>query len=488
MESSYPDDEIKRLHASFIEVMESDRNYTSFSEDDLIDIFDYTCSLSDTYVMAEVVIAGEIHYSNSKELLKRKALLYHHLDQEDVCLSILNQLPSDHFLNIIASTKTELNTCGWFDSFCGRLVTIPDGTIEDGDIIYTVDFFNSLNRIDILVKLADELSRLSEYPSTIYNELFHLFCENGEYVSASEFGKKFTEIEPFNSFVWTELADLYNAHLGDTQAALECVDFALAIDPDSLGALLVKSSAIFESDPDESRRVVDKMMSISPTDPMSFYARAIFNINNGNKQQGIDDLLQAISSQPTNGKRELVELLLKVIDKPLNDVSLEMIKSIFEEDDSIDAVKWCDSLILNGRYVGACQLFELAYEIGRFDFSAKDSIYIAVESLYRMSKFNQIKDLLDLGCKNKPQLRLKLPMPLALIYSLVWFRISPISKPDIISFLNNRLSVYMSKLESRKVNERLIDEAAAKRMKLFVEELSSGSEDIRYLDIIDPFV
>ncbi len=487
MESSYPDDEIKRLHASFIEAMESDRNYSSFSEDDLIDIFDYSCSISNDFVVAEVIIAGERCFPNSRELLKRKALMYHHLGQEDACEAILNQLPTNSFLNFVVSTKDLTSSPRLIDLISKQLENIKTGTIEDGDIMYAVDFFNSLNCVDVLTELADEFSRISEYPSTIFNELMHLFWEKNEYHKAAEYGRKLTDVEPFNSSAWTELADLYNVHLANPQAAVECADFALAIEPNSLGALIVKSSALYEQNPEESRNIVALIMDLAPTDSMSFYARAILNINDGRREQGIEDIIHAISLEPMSGKKELVELLMKVIDTPLS-ISIEnLIKPIFDEDDSIDAVKWCDALISSGNYVGAYQVFKMAYSVSKYDFAASDSIYLAVEVLYRMKYFEQVIELLNSGCKNNLELRLRMPMPLALIYSLAWIRLHPANLNEVRDYVNEKLALYILTPENKKVTDLLIEEASAQRMKLLAARISSENESIA-IDDIDPFL
>lgn len=487
MESSYTDDEIKRLHASFVEAMESDRNYASFSEDDLIDVFDYSCSISDDYVITEVIIAGERYFQNSRELLKRKALMYHRFEQDRACELILNQLPSDSFLNLIVSVKNEQSNSHWLDNFRHKLGGIESGTIEDGDMMYAVDFFESLNRVDVLMSLSDELSRISEYSSTIYNELMHLLWEKGDYSDALDCGRKLTDIEPFNALAWTELADLYNVHLGNHRMAIECADFALAIEPNSIGALMVKSSALYESNPEESRKIVSNIMKLAPLDSMSFYARAILNINDGKREQGVSDILYAISLKPNSGRRELIELLFKVIDKPLLQSEEGIIRSFFEEEDSYDAVKWCNSLITSGCYVGAYMVFKLSYEVSKYDFAVPDAIYLAVEALYRMKYYNQVIQLLDSGCKNSSELRLNIPMPLALIYSLAWFRSNPENSSDIITYINSRLELYIMSANSCKITERLIEEASVRRMKLLGEELTSNMGLSKLYDI-DPFV
>ena len=487
MESSYSDDDIKRLHASFIEAMESNRNYTSFSEDDLIDIFDYACNISDEYIITEVIIAGERCFPESKELLKRKALMYHRLGQDDACIAVINQFLPDSFLNLIIEAKKEQSISSWLPLFKEHLCRIKSGTIEDGDIIFTVDFFDSLNHIDILTSCANELSRISEYPSTIFNELFHLLWEKGYYKEASEFGRKLTEIEPFNALAWTELADLYNVNLGSIEEALECADFALAIDPNHVGALMVASSALYESKPEKSREIVAEIMKIAPNDPMSYYSRAILNINDGNVDQGVNDIIKAISLNPISGRNELLELLFKAIDKPLNSNDEHIIINMLEDDDTIDAVKLCRTLISSGYNVGAYEAFMLAKSAHKYDFGESDSFYLAVEILYRNKMYNQVIELIDLGCSNNKDMLLSMPMLLALVYSLSWCRTAPNAKEEIICFIKERLALYNPSVRFGKLADLMCDESSIRRMNLLLDELSSNNNYPNLKDI-DPYI
>ena len=486
MESSYNDEDIIRLHASFIEAMESDCNFSSFSEDDLIDIFDYSCSISDEFVLSEVIIVGERFFPNSQDLLKRKALMYHRFDKEDACIAILNRLPEDSFLNIVISAKKEQQISSWIEKLKKQLSAIKSGTIEDGDIIYAVDFFESIGQGDILLMTADELSRISEYHSTIYNELFHILLEKGRYQEAVEYGRKLIDIEPFNSLAWTELADLYNVNLNLPLEAIECADFALAINPKSIGALMVKSSAIYESNPDESRKIVDKIMALAPNDPMSFYARAILNINDGNRKEGINDILQSINLQPVSGLKELLELLFRNIDSPLSNGAENIIISILKYNDSIDAVKLCEDLISYGQFIGAYEVFRISYSIGKYDFAVQNSIYFAVEAMYQVGAYDKILELLDIGCHHSYERRLKMPLLLSLIYSLAWYHNYPSQRQSILSYLTERIAIHDENHLSSKILDKLVDESSYKRIILLIDELSLDKEIIDFKKI-NPF-
>ena len=487
MDSSYFDDDIKRLHASFIEAMESNRNYTSFSEDDLVDIFDYACSISDEYIITEVIIAGERCFPESKELIKRKALMYHRLGQDDACIAVISQFIPDSYLNLIIEAKNETSVSSWLPLFKKQLSLIKTGTIEDGDIIFTVDFFDRINHIEVLTSCVNELSRISEYPSTIFNELFHLLWEKGFFLEASEFGRKLTELEPFNAMAWTELADLYNVNLGNIEEALECADFALAIDPNHVGALMVASSALYESKPEKSRDIVTKIMQIAPNDPMSYYSRAILNINDGNIDQGVSDIIKSISLSPISGRNELLELLFKAIDKPLNSSDENIVLNMLEDNDTIDAVKLCRTLISSGYNIGAYEAFKLAKSARIYEFGESEAFYLAVEILYRNKMYNQVIELIDLGCSNNKDMLLSMPMLLALVYSLSWYRTTPKARQKIVCFIKERIALYNPSVRIGKLADFMCDESSIRRLNLLLNELASNNDYPNFRDI-DPYI
>lgn len=483
---SYPDDEMVCLYNSFVEAVRSGGDMSEFSEDDLIDIFDYASGIPDDAIAAETIIQGARYFPSSADLLKRKAFLFHQLGQESACQEIIGRLPEKSFLFQILNITCASGVKESFKNIINYLDQMPAGRVEDGDIMYVVDYFDSLDELAFVADHADSLSRVSEYPSTIYNELFHLYWEKGNYSKAAEFGRKVTEIEPFNGNAWTELADLYNIQIKDPQAAVECADFALAIDPDSLGAMVVKSSALYESDPDESRRVVAGLVDISPSDPLVLYAEAILNINDGKKASGIDKLERALSVAETSQYRNIFNVLLSVIESSLKPGLRSMMSDLFVNDGSIDAVRWCSDLLADGSYVGAYEVFLSANKSHRFDFSDQNAFMVATEVLYRMGYFAGVVELLKSGYDGLDKNMLHLPIPLALMYALSRYRNDKKDLEEIRAYLDCRITLYGVEHTGYSLSYRLMNQSAIKRMLAFKEALDAGREPD--FGVVDPLI
>lgn len=483
---SYPDDEMVGLYNSFVEAVKSGGDMSDFSEDDLIDIFDYASGIPDDAIAAETIIQGARFFPSSADLLKRKALLFHQLGQESACREIIGRLSEKSFLFQILNIKSTSGKKEIYKSIINCLDQMPAGRVEDGDIMYIVDYFDSIDEIVFVADHADSFSRVSEYPSTIYNELFHLYWEKGDYSKAAEFGRRVTEIEPFNSNAWTELADLYNIQIKDSQAAVECADFALAIDPDSLGAMVVKSSALYESAPDESRRVVARLVDISPSDPLVLYAEAILNINDGRKATGIDKLERALSVAEISQYRNIFNVLLSVIELPLKPGLHSMMCDLFVNDDSIDAVKWCSDLLADGSYVGAYEVFLSANKSHRFDFSDQNAFMVATEVLYRMCHFADVVELLKSGYEGLDKNLLNLPLPLALMYALSRYRNDKNDFEEIRAYLDCRITLHGMDHTGYSLSYRLMNQSAIKRMLTFKEALDAGREPD--FGVVDPLI
>ena len=65
MDSFSDDGGIKELYRSFVEAVERDGDLSSFSEDDLIDIFDYVTGIPDDFIAGESLRVGERLYPDS---------------------------------------------------------------------------------------------------------------------------------------------------------------------------------------------------------------------------------------------------------------------------------------------------------------------------------------------------------------------------------------------------------------------------------------
>ena len=483
---SYPDDEMVSLYNSFVEAVKSGGDMSDFSEDDLLDIFDYASGIPDDATAAEVIIQGARYFPSSSDLLKRKAFLFHQLGQENACREIIGRMPDKSFLSRILNITETSNGNDVYGSIVRYVDQMPAGRIEDGDLMYLVDYFDSVDDLDFVAGHADSFSRISEYPSTIYNELFHLYWEKGDYSKAAEFGRKVTEIEPFNGNAWTELADLYNIQMKDPQAAVECADFALAIDPDSLGAMVVKSSALYESSPDESRRVVARLLEIAPSDPLVLYAEAILNINDGKKKEGIEKLEKALSAAEPSQYRNIFNVLLSVVEYPLPPSLHSMMLVLFETDNSVDAVRWCCDLIADGSYVGAYEVFRSAYEAHRYDFSAPEAFMTATEVLYRMGHFGSVVELLKSGYGDLDDNLLHLPLPLALMYALSRYRNDTNDSEEIRAYLECRIALHRMDQTRYTLPYRLMNQSAIKRIQVFKNALDSGVEPD--FGVVDPLI
>lgn len=483
---SYSDDEIIRLYNSFVESVKSGGDLSEYSEDDLLDIFDYASGIPDDATSAEVIICGERRFPASNDLLKRKAFLFHQLGQEEACRGVLRRLSGKSFLRRILGIVESSELHDVYESIVDCIERLPSGKIEDGDIMYLVDIFDSSGELQFLADNADRFSRISEYPSTIYNELFHLYWEKGDYTQAVEFGRKVTEAEPFNSNAWTELADLYNIHIKDSRAAVECADFALAIDPESLGAMVVKSSALYESDPEESRQVVSQLTQIAPEDPLVLYAEAILNINDGDRQKGIEYLEKALAIAVPSQYRNIFNVLLSVIDAPLDQPLCAKLKELFETDGTVDAVRWCSELISSGSYAGAYEVFRAAYESGRMDLTDPDSVMLGAEALYRMGYYGSVVELLEAGFSGLDENLLHLTFPLALIYVLSMYRTGVKDPEEIRTYIECKMAFHQVDQTQYNLSYRLMNQSAMKRMSDFKDYLDAGLDPD--LTRIDPFI
>lgn len=92
MDDEQPD-ELKKLYDDFVDALRKGADMSSFSKDDLLDIYDYSRGIPDDYVGLEALLAGIRYFPRSRDMRKRIALYMHDLGQDDLAERAAERLP-----------------------------------------------------------------------------------------------------------------------------------------------------------------------------------------------------------------------------------------------------------------------------------------------------------------------------------------------------------------------------------------------------------
>lgn len=240
----------------------SDRYY---SEDELIEIFDYAGDVNDDYLRAEALMLGARLYPDSGELAERRAIFYLFFD-ERVFKAYLADHEEAHTplweimrLNLLPPGTDEARS--GLESFLASA-----GELSDEEVIQFVQLASALDLNKWLYDNVDRLRAHCTYMPTLLYELAVNAELAGFYDKSAAFLDELTEIEPYNPDYWTMLASV-NLMLGKRDEASADIEYALAIDPDNTEALRAKIGTIEHPDVrGEFGGMVDKILTANPAD------------------------------------------------------------------------------------------------------------------------------------------------------------------------------------------------------------------------------
>ncbi|MCH5319742.1 MAG: hypothetical protein J1E38_08565 [Paramuribaculum sp.] len=256
-------DEREESYKRFKASVDSDSSF--FDESELVEIFDYASDLSEDGTRMKVVIYASQTYPSSVPLLERRALLYYDLNDLREVENILKMLPSDSFIGKILNFRLEETN---EDTFKANLSLIlrDVNELEDEWVIQLINLAADKGNYDWLLENKESILRKTQYSPTFLYEMVDVALENRDYENALRFTEQLTEEEPFNNEFWEMLSEIYSEALNNLEEAERAVDYALAINPDSIRALIQKARILVEkgSSFEELMKYLDRAMAINP--------------------------------------------------------------------------------------------------------------------------------------------------------------------------------------------------------------------------------
>lgn len=238
---------MRELYNRFRADVMNNNNSEFYEEDELLDIYDYAQDEGDEMVQLYVFLAGARLYPDSDFLDERKAFF----------LSAIN----DQAAREMFDRKGRRDTALW-DVLDLALKNYPEGNPEEDltellasgkqlgceAIIRLIDTLHDLERYDLIVENIHILAEHTEFKGLLYFEAVEALLHNDYFLSiARDLADELTRSEPFNVDNWVLLskAEFAVERYGE---AVSAADYALAIDPGSLHARLMKGLALAASD------------------------------------------------------------------------------------------------------------------------------------------------------------------------------------------------------------------------------------------------
>lgn len=408
-------DEMKTLYDDFVGALNGGADLSRFSKDDLLDVYDYSRSVPDDYVALEALMCGSRLYPRSRDLRKRLALYMHDLGRDDVARRISARLPESSVIRRCADIDSLDLLAGDKERFHALFNGVVPGSLEDGDILYIIDVLEDNGYISMLYDFTEELSKLCQYPTTVYHELYHTYLENRDYDKALALGTKLTELEPFNIRFWVELANLQSNYLYDYGAALETIEYALAIEPDSTEALLSKANALYSVNFDEAMQLAVEIDRKNPDNPPVIYFLAHLAFQKGDNERGLKLMHDYLDLVP-NPDKDFFDTLFAYNQLPLPPEFKKALRTLLTLGPETNIDSWCTDLLLSKAYGGIIEIIDS----GVVTSMSEELLLMVAEAYYRLELYDTLADfILGRCCYGNNQFGLDATY--ALIYAMARF-------------------------------------------------------------------
>lgn len=259
-------DEREALLQRFRDSLERPMSERFFDEDDLIEIFDYAGDLNDDYLRMEALMCAARYFPDSEELLERRGIFYSQYS-DDARAQFLKHNPQSGnlILELLALRNDNPKPAKARERLADMLGRYDK--LSDEEVIQFVDASSALDCFEWMEQNMPLLRKKAQYEVVAVYEMAVAADLRRNYELSARMFEELTQMEPFNSYYWIQLARAY-AELDDAEKSLSAVDYSLAIKPDSPQALLVKARllAALEHPQEEVTALLDSVRRLVKAD------------------------------------------------------------------------------------------------------------------------------------------------------------------------------------------------------------------------------
>lgn len=381
-------DERRSLYERF-KASSADRNTDEyFDEDDLIEIFDYASDSSDDFVRIEVLQQAARRCPDSVALAERKAFFYMELGNEEGARQTASALPEDSFMRGLLLLRLDRPSDEEASARLDRLVeSVSD--FEDEWLIQLAATATELGLTKWLLDSKEKVCARSQFPQTYIYELVSVAENASDLDTAVALSEELTSLEPLTADFWVILAS-FHGQREEYDKSLAAVEYALAIDPDSVRALMIKAEAMKRlGDPvDAVIPLLDRASSLAPDDMGPVTTKVSVYCHHGMMGEALDALETFRRSHPDN--LEAVRMMVEMTDGMLRSDMIDPVvgnDTLFPLNDCVTLAEGLKSLECYGAEA------QLLTSLAR-----TRKIYLmkeAMEALYKAGRYSEAVDFYE---------------------------------------------------------------------------------------------
>lgn len=370
-----------------------------FDEDDIIEIYDYANDINDDLIKMEALFYGARMFPGSEALRTRREYLYYYLGNDKAARLMLDRHNSRSTLSRLLALRTRPDNRKAAHAELESILN-DAGELDDEELIQFIAEGSTQANYPWLIQHVDEIKKHCTYLPTLYYELAGAAEDNGDYATAVKMAEELTMLEPFNAEFWVALAEV-QAMSNDYPAALNSVDYALAIDPDSPRAKIVKASALYylKTDADEAIKLLLEAKGSDRFDSAALQTLTVLLTNRSRLDEAIAAIKEFLDKSPS----DIMALdCLFVLDEDCVSPRMEQ----FAETEMASQlapnvwIDWTARHLAGNRCLTAAKILLTARSCGIADNSLDAMI---AEALYRAGLYEDVLREVDASEKASPE-------------------------------------------------------------------------------------
>lgn len=286
-DSSSDMDEFEQVYRDFRRYLSGESKTSDFTEEELLDIFDYAGDLADEYVRMQVLLYARGHMPLSRRLREREVLYLISIGELDGAMKIARRLPPASFISRVALIRCGVVEDNYEDALEAIIKGVRPGALSDEEAIQLVTAFDERANADVLFHHVDRIAALCEFPETFLYELALSLRNANMLDEARELSARLTSIEPYSTEFWSLNAELNLRANPNYEEAQSSIDYALAIDPTCVPALRLKHQLLYStSAPEEELEpILADICRYAASDATSWYNMAVFLAGVGRNEE-----------------------------------------------------------------------------------------------------------------------------------------------------------------------------------------------------------
>lgn len=352
-------DDRQLLLEQFLRDISSGSSAVFYEEDDLLEIYDYASDIGDGYAKFEALLCGLRLYPASVRLGERKVLFLISKGDTEAAKAALQGLPDSSVIKKLLSLLLIDKKESTFRQSLDRILSDVK-EFEDEEVIQLVKIASSLDEYSWLKENYSAIRAKCGYQPSFLFELMVTADYREDYPTVIKVLEELTLLEPFNEEYWEKLAEVHIMRTMEIEKGLSYLDYALAINPRSVQALLLKARALFELEKptEDVLKVLEQARQIEPENSSVAQYSAICLYGRGYNLEALEQLYDYNKLYPTN--LDVVENILVFSDGQLK---RDILAPFFNTDNKyseeiIYLLDLAKRLKMEGAFTSALSIFE----------------------------------------------------------------------------------------------------------------------------------